>query len=146
MSRDGLARKACVGAKDESLSDAPIPQSVGNRLRGLPVRALDELSALPPPDLIKMDVEDHELAVVRGGAGLFAGHRPAVLFECRDPETADAKELIRFFHDADYVLFRLGEKDGMLSLNRVASDSPGDIPAPSNLFAVPEERIAHWLG
>ena len=123
-----------------------VSEDGAKRRVSVPVRALDELSALPPPDLIKMDVEDHELAVVRGGAGLFAGHRPAVLFECRDPETADAKELIRFFHDADYVLFRLGEKDGMLSLNRVASDSPGGIPAPSNLFAVPEERIAHWLG
>lgn len=44
------------------------------------VERLDDCG-LPPPDLIKIDVEDHEPAVLRGAAATLAAHRPAILFE-----------------------------------------------------------------
>lgn len=46
------------------------------------VRRLDGLD-LPPPNLIKLDVEGAELAALRGAAGVLACHRPAIVMECR---------------------------------------------------------------
>jgi len=43
---------------------------------------LDELlesQSLPPPDLIKMDIEGGELRALRGAAGLLRLHRPSIL-------------------------------------------------------------------
>jgi FkbM family methyltransferase len=44
------------------------------------VRRLDGLD-LPPPQLIKIDVEGHEAAVLRGAIGLIERHRPVIVFE-----------------------------------------------------------------
>jgi FkbM family methyltransferase len=41
---------------------------------------LDDLN-LPPPDTIKIDVEDHEIEVLRGGAVTIERARPVVVFE-----------------------------------------------------------------
>jgi len=46
----------------------------------VPLRKLDSLD-LAKPDVLKIDVEDHELAVLQGGENLLSDHRPAVLFE-----------------------------------------------------------------
>ncbi len=44
------------------------------------VRRLDSLD-LPPPDFIKLDVEGHELVVLRGGARLLESSRSVVILE-----------------------------------------------------------------
>ena len=46
----------------------------------VPLKQLDSLD-LPPPSVIKIDVEDHEVAVLRGGQRLLTENRPAILFE-----------------------------------------------------------------
>ncbi len=46
----------------------------------VPLQKLDSLD-LPKPDVLKIDVEDHELAVLKGGKRLLTDHRSAVLFE-----------------------------------------------------------------
>jgi FkbM family methyltransferase len=63
-----------------SLSRQQRLQRRGVRIR---VLTLDELARrLPgPPRLIKVDVEGHELAVLRGGSALLAERRPLLIFE-----------------------------------------------------------------
>ncbi len=46
----------------------------------VPLKQLDSLD-LPPPSVIKIDVEDHEVAVLEGGHRLLTETRPAILFE-----------------------------------------------------------------
>ena len=46
----------------------------------VPLKQLDSLD-LPPPSVIKIDVEDHEVAVLKGGQRLLTENRPAILFE-----------------------------------------------------------------
>ncbi len=46
------------------------------------VRRLDDLE-LPPPDVVKIDVEDHEGEVIEGARRVFAASRPVVIFENR---------------------------------------------------------------
>lgn len=54
----------------------------------VPVRSLDSLLAageIAPPAVIKLDVEGHELAVLRGAQATIARARPAVVFELNEP-------------------------------------------------------------
>jgi FkbM family methyltransferase len=64
-----------------SLSDG----NPGQRQITVKMMTLDEAGLaynLPPPDLIKIDVEGHELSVLRGGAQLLRSARPCICFEC----------------------------------------------------------------
>jgi len=64
-------------------------QSGGTRcLQPIRVLTLDSLDQ-PPPDLLKIDVEAGELAVLRGAARLLADRRPAVICEVAE-ENASA--------------------------------------------------------
>ncbi len=77
---------------------------------GAPIslKRLDDLG-LEPPEVIKMDVEDHELQVLEGGRGTLARAKPHIVFESsidRRPDTKMAPfELLAsmgyvFFHPA----------------------------------------------
>ncbi len=81
------------------------------------MRPLDDLLAkgiIPPPDIVKIDVEGAELAVLRGGGETLRTHRPPVLmeFSCVNTENAgyDRHDLIdelrRCGYDEVYGLFR----------------------------------------
>jgi FkbM family methyltransferase len=55
----------------------------------VPVRRVDSLvreGALPPPDLVKIDVEGYEASVLRGMAGVLEQHHPTVLVEVHPRE------------------------------------------------------------
>jgi len=70
----------------------------------VPVTTLDAFAeeiGLEGVDLIKCDVEGHELAVFRGGEKLLTSQRPALLFEC--DEAADPEcEVFRYLESIDY--------------------------------------------
>ena len=79
--------------------------SVAGR-ESVPVRRLDDLvegvggaaagvtegprgvDPVPPPDAIKVDVEGHEAAVLRGAAATLAAHRPLLVVEVHGTESA----------------------------------------------------------
>jgi FkbM family methyltransferase len=55
------------------------------------LRALDALTELTSVRLVKIDVEGHELDVLRGGAGLLARERPIVVLEQRRSDFVDGR-------------------------------------------------------
>jgi FkbM family methyltransferase len=114
------------------------------------VRRLDDLR-LPPPDLIKIDVEGHELAVLTGAAEVLARHQPLVIIESwYQPASVEAMlKPLRLLVAFGYRLHRLdwrplpgamaeqAVKRGTLVLTPLAvSDRPA-IPQSLNLLAVP---------
>ena len=110
------------------------------------VRRMDDLT-LPPPDLIKMDVEDHEANVLRGGLGVLEANRPLILFESRLGDAGgEAGELLRAKGYGIYALTLDG--DGTLLRARPVSPpvSPPDSgPGGAGLLAVPEGRERRWF-
>jgi len=62
---------------------------------------------LPPPDVIKMDVEGHELEVLRGAADTLRSARPFLLFESKPigPHALEALEPMFFLRSLGYRLY-----------------------------------------
>ncbi len=133
---------------------------VGGEYRGavdrVRVRRLDDLD-LPPPSLVKIDVEGHEMAVLAGGKRTFARHQPLVVIESRyEPMHAGAMLApLRLLTEMGYRLYRLawrqsaadglaaGSHQGELCLAPLAVADRVAIAEPLNLFAVPPHRDAN---
>jgi FkbM family methyltransferase len=87
----------------------------------VPICTLDELvqaQDLPPPSLIKIDVEGHECAVLEGAASIVDEHRPALIFELNVAMSRQAgwsaPELATLLGAlAPYRFFLLGEGEPM---------------------------------
>ena len=112
--RDGVAVMLDSDEEHEisaTLDAAGAVQS-GRVLRevSVPVARLDTLISagmLPPPDLLKIDVEGHEGAVLRGMADHLEASRPALLIEVVTSDAADRVDrLIRPF---GYLTYRLDQ-------------------------------------
>lgn len=73
------------------------------RIAPLDSRGLDEV------DFIKIDVEGHELAVLRGASKTIEKNRPVILVEVKPENEADVQT---FFSDRDYVEVNIGELVG----------------------------------
>lgn len=68
----------------------------------VPRRTLDQL-ALPDVGFVKIDVEGHELAVLRGARGLLTGHRPSLMIEAEEKFGEGLTDAIfRFLGAHDY--------------------------------------------
>ena len=96
---------------------------------------LDEALASAAVDFIKIDVEGHEKAVVRGAEGLLRAQSPLVMFEIKQEgrlnlEAADALAAL------GYSVFRL--LPGTLLLEPFDPEAPD--PAILNLFACKPDR------
>jgi Methyltransferase FkbM domain len=59
---------------------------------------------IPPPTFVKVDVEGHEAAALKGAAATVAQHRPVLAIDLHHPQ-AD-RSVGRFLIDHDYVAFR----------------------------------------
>jgi hypothetical protein len=57
---------------------------------------------LPPPDVLKIDVEGAELAVFHGAQQMLKAKRPMLIFELTRPNWDEES---RFLHDLGYTLF-----------------------------------------
>ena len=132
---------------------------VGGDYRGAAERVrvcrLDRLD-LPPPDLIKLDVEGHEAAVLRGAAGTLARHQPLIVIESwHDP--MDRERMLaplRLLAGLGYRIYRPiwrpltgaaaepGRLHGVIELAPLlVADRPA-IAAALNLLAVPAAGAA----
>lgn len=101
-------------------ADLLIPSAAGQELTGrsslepdangdlpvrritVPVRTLDQLT-LPDVGFVKIDVEGHELAVLRGARGLLTGQRPSLMIEAEEKFGEGLTDAIfRFLGAHDY--------------------------------------------
>jgi FkbM family methyltransferase len=98
----------------------------------VPVIALDDeisAGALPPPDVVKIDVEGAEIAVLEGMARTLAEHRPAIICELHDTH----REFVEHMRGAGYRVVNLEgpgavEDQASPSAHALAlpRDEPGD--------------------
>ncbi len=112
-----------------SLENGQVP---GDRTIEVPVRRTEDglrALGLPPIRLLKLDVERHEEAVLRGAGNFFAENAPeVVLFESLDEETPfRARPPVRMIADLGYDLFQIPKPLVRMRLLRVG---PGGPPHP----------------
>jgi FkbM family methyltransferase len=121
------------------------------------VRRLDGLG-LPPPDLIKIDVEGHELAVLRGAALMLARDQPLIVMESwHEPVRTEAMLVpLRLLAGLGYRWHRLnwqpqpggglgaGARHGSIVLAPLSVAERPAIRATLNLLAVPASRAAEF--
>jgi FkbM family methyltransferase len=112
---------------------------------GIAVRlhSLDSLvaeAALERIDLIKIDVEGHEAAVLRGAADTLARYRPALIFESGHESSIDRERIADLLTAQGYELVAALHDYGALRCTladyRVARGACGG-SAPCNLLALP---------
>lgn len=90
-----------------------IPHKSGGSARTLPMRCLDSVIAageIPPPDLIKMDIEGAEADCLEGAARLLAERRPIILIEVHDTNA----KVHALLEKANYRSLVLGSKQTIL--------------------------------
>lgn len=108
--------------------DARLPRT---EVRRVPICRLDGLvdaGKVAPPQLIKIDVEGHELAVIRGALATIAQTRPFIVFEFSEPlaraggwTLADLAGLIRSC--GDYRFFDITDA-GLRPIAEIAAYRP----------------------
>ena len=117
------------------------PDARGRAVHVVGARLDDLFAGLPRIDIIKCDVEGHELAVVRGAAAVVRAHHPAWLMEVSgDPDNpaAPAAEVVRRMRAEGYAVYRF---DG----SRLRPRQPGDRAVnyfflrPEHLGRLPQE-------
>lgn len=88
------------------------------------VETLDGLSrreALPPPSVMKIDVEEAESLVLRGGCVTIEKHKPRLAIELHGPETA--RQVLPMLADMGYVMYSHGDRGGQHWWGRVDGHS-----------------------
>ena len=116
---------------------------------------LDNLR-IPNPIVIKIDAEDHELGVLKGGANIIDKSRPFIIIEnwLHDQEPQKTLLPLSFLAERDYCFFIAGwvDKDpNCIKTNSQVSSELALVPFfitqrfqmidQINVFAVPRERI-----
>lgn len=108
----------------------------------VPVVTIDEICP-GPVALIKIDVEGHEAAVVRGAAATIDRYSPAVIFEYAPELLHDASQSpFGWLADRGYELLRIRRtRNGVTGRGRLALDRLPELPAEGgNILAVPVLR------
>jgi len=82
---------------------------LGNEVFQIEVKVADELPVLfeKKISLIKIDVEGHELAALRGAKELIKKNKPIVLFEQLSSEFSNGtSKVLEYLKELDYVFLR----------------------------------------
>jgi len=114
------------------LIEAGGPAGRGRSGGGVECRTLDGIRpeiALPPVDVLKVDVEGWEARVLQGARGLIADDRPAVVFEVNGLRADGGSwhsPAMDWLHEEGYALFGMGP-GGAAALRRLW---PGEDPRP----------------
>lgn len=115
----------------------------------VPVVTIDNLCADAPVALIKIDVEGHEAAVVRGAADTIARYTPSIVFEYA-PELLDdaAQTPFGWLAERGYLLLRVRpSRHGITGRVRLALDRLYEPPsAGGNLLAISPSVTARLPG
>ncbi len=99
---------------------------------------------LPAPDLIKLDVEGHEAAVLAGGTETIRRGRPFIVLESwwRPDDVAAMTAPLAALEAAGSILHLLTLRDGRLQVTPTSAAARTAIPGALNLLAVPPSRLA----
>lgn len=111
---------------------------------GEPVRLVDAdaLAALGTPDVIKIDVEGHEAAVLRGIAPVLESDRPRlVIFEHHTRDRAVDPEIAALFDGLEYDLLRIWRRWDGWKLGPAQGLMTGGYEPSPDFAAVSKERI-----
>lgn len=104
----------------------------------IPLDTFVDRENLPPPALIKIDVEGAELGVFHGASRTIAAHKPVIVFEADQNMRRfgyDHATLFASLRDlADYLILRIGPD---ASLHRLPADG---LMEEGNYVAVPPQR------
>lgn len=109
-----------------------------------PVRRLEDVD-IPPPDLIKLDVEDHEHAVLLGAGKTLGAAGPAILFECRNSLAPDSHAVFSLLSEMGYIFHEVDTRTDGIQLNVIDPTKAGFSMRGANIFACTRERLDTWL-
>ncbi len=123
-----------------------LPESNYSAARGVTARIarLDDVDC-PAPDLMKIDAEDHELAVFEGGRQMLEKCRPIILFESRIE--GDGGKAGAFLRALGYHIYHLQQRAGAAPGITLSPIDQGGAPSGDhfNLVAVPSGDEARWF-
>lgn len=140
-----------AGAEEVALASLE-PADGPARALEVETRRLDEFAA-EDVGFLKIDVEGHEMAVLRGGAALIAARRPVALVEAEDRHRPGAVAACRGFFEAQgyvgYFIFR-GRTHALSALTpemtdpaALTADRPRrDMAYVNNFIFAPDEDTA----
>jgi FkbM family methyltransferase len=114
----------------------------------VPVTTLDDVLAGAPVALIKIDVEGHEDAVLRGAADTVSRHAPSIVFEYAPQLLADpGQSPFGWLAERGYRLFRIRCDRGRLSgRGRLALDALPELPAQGGDLLAVSPRLGAAIG
>lgn len=152
--REGSARMGIPGSLQSGLARL---DRAGRTT--IPLNTLDRMD-LPPPNVIKMDVEDHETEVLRGAEASIAAARPFVVFEnwLNRAKPATTLDALAWFNDRNYRFYSAGweteiagcvvpsppnrtDKRSVLAVVPFLLEQRFHLPAQMNVLAAPLERL-----
>lgn len=115
------------------------------------LQSLDEaISTLRPPkiDVMKIDIDGHEPAMLRGAKGVLTRFRPSLVLEfaqeCLDSAGSDVRELKLQLEDLGYVLYSETTLRPFASRPEFLYEC-GNFSRSANVWAIPVERAAASL-
>jgi FkbM family methyltransferase len=122
--------------------DRPALDNGRYRMVEVPCVSLDtycESNKISRIDFLKIDVEGHELPVLKGGRRTIAEDRPVIMVEMNDRRSSDQsspKQLWAFLESYSYVWHQADPLNG-----RLVSIHQPEVFGYLNLFAIPSEKI-----
>lgn len=116
----------------------------------VPVTPLDALFQNEKVGFIKIDVEGHENAVLKGASAIIQHSRPRFILECGDHHKKGAvQEMFAFFHSMNYQVHFMhrGKLQHAQQYNTSFSDAKNRNSRDhvSNFIAIPEEQAAQII-